>query len=241
MTLVLASSCAAQSEGDPGPRPVPADIINLTNWKITLPVAADHSDRPIEVFQPDLANYQSEYFEVSDNRDSVVFRANAGGAIQPGSEFPRSELREMTDQGAEEAGWSNSDGVHTMSIREAVTHLPARRPSIVAGQIHDDAEYIVLVRLDGNHLYAKADDMSIGDLDADYQLGTIFDLRFEAMDGGFKIYYNGQLKVDYQKSCSTCYFKAGAYLQTNTERGEDDADYGEVKMYALTINQSPST
>lgn len=93
-----------------------------------------------------------------------------------------------------------------MTITQAITALPPERPSIVAGQIHGGDEYVLLVRLDGERLYVKADEENAGDLDTDYRLGTPFTVTVDVED-------------------PDCYFKAGAYLQTSPDRG-DEKDAG---------------
>ena len=237
--VALSMVCACgSSEGQPtvaDPDAVPSQILNLTDWKITLPVEAPDDDRPVEIFQPELARYQSEFFRVDHATSAVAFTANVGGIPQPGSDYARTELRVMANGGRDEAAWSSDEGKHTMTIREAIIATPEERPSLVAGQIHDDEEYIVLIRLDGHRLYAKADDRSIGELDEDYQLGTVFTVRLEAEAGRIRIFYNDELKVDYEKDCSTCYFKAGVYLQTNAEWGDADDAVGRVDVYDLTV------
>ena len=83
---------------------VPAGIINLTNWKLTLPTG---DDEPVEVTQPELTQFRDpRYFHVDPVGDGVVFRAPVGGATTGNSEYPRSELREMTASGKKQASWS---------------------------------------------------------------------------------------------------------------------------------------
>jgi hypothetical protein len=235
-TVITISGCSSPAS-EAVPTVVPAQILNLTDWKITLPIADGDQNRPVEIFQPELASYQSQYFRVGDDNASVVFNALVGGVPQPGSKYARTELREMTHGGTAEAAWSSDKGSHSMTVREAITHLPSERPSIVAGQIHDNDDYIVLIRLDGNRLYAKADDQNIGDLDTNYVPGTVFTLRLVAEDGRIKVYYNDELKAEHEKAC-TCYFKTGAYLQTNTGSGDQSDDYGEVRIYDLTVQHT---
>ncbi|WP_407692222.1 polysaccharide lyase family 7 protein [Pseudonocardia xinjiangensis] len=67
------------------------------------------------------------YFHLDQAGDGVVFIANAGGVTTSGSSCPRSELREM--DGDRKAGWSNRAGTHTLSVRQAVTRLPAANPT----------------------------------------------------------------------------------------------------------------
>src|SRR5262245_33357455 len=79
----------------------PAALLDLRNWKLTLPIASPGGSSPLEVKQPELATYShDEYFHLNAARDGVVFRAHAGGATTSNSGYPRSELREMADNGA---------------------------------------------------------------------------------------------------------------------------------------------
>lgn len=243
-TLAL-SACG--TEPTPQSAVPPAEVLDLADWKLTLPIAGPREGWPLEVVQPQLNTYRSELFEASPDRSSVMFRAPVFGMAQPGSAFARTELREMTADGTKRAAWSNQSGRHSIEIRQRITALPEIRPSIVAGQIHDGEEYVVLVRLDGNRLYVKADNRDIGALDTDYMLGDVFTVRLEAANGRIQIFYDDELKVDYAKSCQSCYFKAGAYLQANPDsakkrdpgRSADRSDYGEVVISALTVEHSP--
>src|SRR6266699_3846674 len=100
---------------------VPANVLDLTNWYLTVPVAAKGSGTAAEIKQPQLGSYSSSYFKVNNTGDGVVFQANAGGATTSGSKYPRSELREMTGGGRTKAAWSTSVGTHTMRLKAAIT------------------------------------------------------------------------------------------------------------------------
>jgi len=241
IALILVLSLAACSTRQ---TVYPAQFLGLKDWKLSVPVVALDNGKPTEIGEPGLKTYRSEFFHLSDDRKSVVFRTPVGGAIQPGSEFPRTELREITGTG-EAASWSNIRGLHSMTIRQEITATPALRPSLVAGQIHSDKRYIMLAVLDGARLYIKADDRVIGVLDDNYRLGTVFNLRFDAHDGRIRVYYNNDLKVDYETVCDRCYFKAGCYLQANPQSGNGEGgpdvsrlDFGEVRIRDLVVKHT---
>ncbi|MFZ5476062.1 MAG: polysaccharide lyase family 7 protein [Myxococcota bacterium] len=231
----------AEDTGDAGgntgdPATVPGQVLDLTDWYLTLPVGADGD--PDRVEQPELSTWSEEpWFHVGDDGDTVVFHANAGGVTTSGSHFPRTELREMTNGGMEKAAWSTRTGVHVMTIRQAITHLPEVVPHVVAGQIHDADEYVVLVRLDGNRLWVKSGGSEVGVLDADYTLGEEFTLRIAAADGRIDVYYEDLETPAVQLPYETdgCYFKAGTYLQTNTEYGDAPDAYAEVEIRDLVV------
>lgn len=218
---------------------VPAERLNLTNWKIALPVDTGHAGSPDEIKQPEIGSYSlSPYFINNPDGEGVVFRAHAGGATTKNSKYPRSELREMTDGGRKEARWSSREGVHTMTVRQAITHLPNQKPELVAAQIHDDSDDIVMVRLENKRLFVEADGNEIGVLNSEYVLGTPYTVTITAERNGIRVYYDGVLKVTYNKEGADYYFKAGCYTQSNTERGDKPDAYGEVIIYDLKLEHT---
>lgn len=221
-----------------GRSPSPGAVLNLTDWKLQIPVASSQPGQVEEVTWPALRTYSSWYFQLNGAGNGVVFRATAGGATTPGTVFARTELRQMTDGGRNQAAWSSAGSTWSMTIREAITHLPPVHPAIVAGQIHGmGIHYVALVRLDGHLLWVKTETGSGGSLDENYQLGTIFTIKFVASGDAIRIYYNGALKVELHEQCIGCYFKAGAYLQSNTNWDAPNS-YGEVIIYGLTVSSS---
>jgi len=233
----------------------PADILNLTNWKITLPVDASGNQpsgnaSPKEVTQPTLATYSlSPYFQNNVGNTGVIFRANTGGVTTSGSSYPRSELREMTNNGASLAAWSASSGTHTMEIDQAITHLPVLKPHIVVGQVHgnssnsgpDGDDDVIVLRLEGTKLFMDHNGNDGVTIDANYVLGTRFVFKIVATGGQFKSYYNGTLVETYTRAMSAGYFKAGAYVQASCKSGgnpgpsESCSTYGEVVIYNVTV------
>ena len=219
-----------------GPSPSPGTVLDLADWKLQIPVASSLPGQVEEVTWPALRTYSSWFFQVSGS--GVVLRATAGGARTPGTVFARTELRQMIDGGTKQAAWSSADSTWSMTIREAITHLPPVHPAIVAGQIHGaGTHYVALLRLDGGLLWVKTETGSAGTLDANYRLGTIFTVKFVASGDVIRIYYNGALKAELHEQCTGCYFKAGAYLQSNT-KWDAPSSYGEVVIYDLTVSSN---
>ena len=219
----------------PSDRGYPGDVLDLSNWYLTLPTGRERD--PDDVYQPALATYVGSYFRLNDTRDGVVFTANAGGVTTPGSSYPRSELREMS--GGNKASWSNVRGTHTLCVRQAVTRLPQVKPHVVTAQIHDAEDDIMMVRLEGERLIAEYRDGN-GEvvIDPAYRLGTPYDLRIVAADSRVEVYYNGELKGDIPESGSGWYFKSGSYVQSNTDRGDRPDAVGEVVIYSLQVTHS---
>jgi hypothetical protein len=219
----------------------PSDLLNLTDWKLTLPVDTAHAGSPDEIKQPELTGYVNEpYFHMNAKGDAVVFRAHTGGDTTNNSGYPRSELREMKDNGATNASWSSSSGTHTMFIDQKITHLPVVKPHIVVGQIHDSSDDVIVFRLEGKKLFIDLNGNDGPVLTDAYELGTRFTVQFEVSNDQVKCSYNGELKYTYPKTFSGAYFKAGAYVQSSCQgdkkvTGESCDAYGEVEIYDVEV------
>ena len=215
---------------------LPSGVLDLTNWKLTLPVNTSHAGAPDEIVQPELNGFlDALYFHVNGARNGVVFKAHCGGYTTSGSGYPRSELREMIHNGVDRASWSTTSGTHTMEITQAITHLPDVKPHVVAGQIHDAADDVIVFRLEGTKLFIAENGKTGPVLTTNYHLGDIFTVKFVARNGGVECYYNGQYIYKYSVSTSGCYFKAGCYTQSNTSKGDAPSAYGEVVIYAVSV------
>jgi len=230
------SATATIADNDSSGGSLPSSVLTLANWKLTLPVETSHAGSPDEIKQPELAGFQDpNYFYVNSARDGVVFTAHCGGATTSGSGYPRSELREMVSSGSANASWSTTSGTHTMEIRQAITHLPVVKPHVVVGQIHDASDDVIVFRLEGSKLFVDENGSPGPVLTSNYQLGTVFTVKFVVRNGGVEAYYNGQYVYTYSTSNSGCYFKAGCYTQSNTSRGDAATAYGQVVIYNVTV------
>ena len=246
-TLLLAALCGTmaqmQSSGTATTvEKLPSAVFDLTNWKLNIPVA-DANGYSKEIVQPDLNDYSDDNFHVNASGDAVVFRAHANGATTKGSSYPRSELREMQNNGNDKACWSiaSGGGTHTMQITQAVTHLPTQKRHVVVGQIHDADDDVIVFRLENKKLFIDHNGKDGPVLTSDYQLGTKFTVKFVAGGGAVRCYYNGMFVESYPSTATGCYFKAGMYTQSKpTEKGgredaEDAEAYGEAEVYQLTV------
>ena len=126
----------------------PSSIVNLANWKVTLPTGKKGS--PTEVTQPRLNTFSDSNFYVDGA--NVIFTASTGGVTTSGSSYPRSELREMKAGGKKPASWSNKRMTRTMDVTEAFLELPSGKPEVVGAQIHGGADDITKLILRGSTL-----------------------------------------------------------------------------------------
>jgi poly(beta-D-mannuronate) lyase len=229
-------STTIQVNPQPSGATLPSKVFDMTNWKLTLPTGSSGS--PTEITQPSLASYVNpSYFDVNAAGDGVVFTAPCGGVTTSGSGYPRSELREMINNGSTAASWTTTSGIHTMEVTEAITHLPVVKPQAIAGQIHDGVTKVIDCRLEGSQLYMEdASGGTIVILSTNYQLGTKFTFKWVVQNGGIAIYYNGQYITTYSVNGSGCYFKVGDYTQSNTSKGDAPTAYGQVTVYSATVS-----
>jgi hypothetical protein len=239
-SITETSVLGADGGGGGGDCEYPADVLNLTNWYLGLPIGADES--PTNIKQPALDTYRIDpWFVPTADCGGVRFRAAVNGVTTSGSGYPRSELREMTNGGGTEASWSSTSGTHTMVVREAITALPQEKPHVVAGQIHDSDDDVSVFRLEGSSLYVTNGDTAHHKLvTSSYQLGTPFEAKFVVSGGKVMAYYNGVLQTTISTSFSGAYFKAGAYTQANCDNSSpcSASNYGQVEIYNLTVTHS---
>ena len=242
---------------------LPSQVLDLSYWKLTLPVNTERSGSPDEIKQPELATHQDQYFQLNTTKDGVVFTAPANGATTGGSNYPRSELREMTlkDGRITEVSWSSTAGEHSMTSIVAVTELPVQKPHLVIGQIHDSGDDVVVFRVEAPKpgqpgppvLWIKTDEKdpetkeSLSKIiDPDFQLNERATIAFSVENGVTQLFYNGQLVQEIRKNYSGAYFKAGAYTQASCSysasgyQKEDCSDRdnlpsGQVVIYNLTV------
>jgi hypothetical protein len=191
---------------------IPADVLDLSRWKVTLPTGAP--SKPTEIKQPLLATFSNPHFCLDGSRTGVVFTAPVGGVTTSGSKYPRCELREMNADGSN-ASWDSTRGVHTLTVIGAVTALPPKKPQVIIGQVHD-ASKLVVVEVDGSRVVWKTTPGPFNPI-ASYALGDHYCFQIVAVGGVASIYWNGGLVGEHPHIGQGNYFKAGAYGQSNLD------------------------
>ncbi len=232
---------------EPSQCTTPGDVIDLTNWKLTIPYATDsgsgdgNTNTAAEIYQPSLSSYSLPGVFTNSGCDYVQFKAHVGGATTSSSGYPRLELREMTDDGRRQASWASTIGTHSMETRLRATRLPEQKPHLVVAQIHDNDDDILTVRVEGDTVGIEVDGDNGPTLDTNYQLGEIFTVRLEVSNGMTRTYFNGDLVHTLEKAYSGAYFRVGAYTQSACDgdkqvAGEDCASYGEAEIFDLDVS-----
>ena len=210
-----------------------ADVIDPAQWYLTLPTGK--AGDPETVKGAELPTLSNPAFRFDRRRGGVQFRATAGGVTTKNSDYPRSELRE--EVGGEHAAWSNTSGTHTLDVCQAVTELPEAKPHVVTAQIHDTESDVMQVRLEGAKLMVRyADGKKDFVLDPAYELGTPYAVRIQAAERRIAVSYNGKEMGTIDQSGSGWYFKTGAYLQSNTDKGDAADAAGTVELYSAVVH-----
>lgn len=242
---VLAVSCSRPEWDDPSS--YNSDRFDLSNWKITLPVAGK-GGKAEEVKK--LKKYESAYFY--DAKDgAMVFYAPVEGSTTKNSKYPRSELRERNN--GEDAKWNLAQGgtlTATLKIDEAPTTSEGKPGKMVIGQIHGEDDELIRLYWDKNKVYFKNDISgkdgkehkfrlkdAAGDV-PNVALGEMFSYKIEAYGDTLSvtIYADGKeyhsiTPINEEWQSDTLYFKAGVYLGVNSSQGASGA--GKVSFYAL--------
>jgi len=210
---------------------LPSQVIDLTNWQLQLPTGKDGDVTTVS--QPQLNSFsETPYFYASGS--TVVFCAYVNGTHTSGSEYPRSELREMN--GTSGASWSNTHGTHTLTVKHAYTHLPDKRPEVVGAQILSDSGPVLQVRLNDPTIVVYGPDGN-PKIVPNYVLGTVFTTQIVASNGQISVAYNGDVLYKVSYSGSGWYFKTGAYVQSNLNY-DDPSQYGQVEVYSVSVVHS---
>ena len=132
-----------------------------------------------------------------------------------------------------------------MYIDQAITSVPKKKKHVVAGQIHDSEDDVIVIRLEYPKLFVDINGKNGPVLDSNYTLGKRFTVKFVAENGKINVFYNGSKDPVYSlsKKGSGYYFKAGAYTQSNCSKESvcDGGNYGEVVIYDLAVKHGKSS
>lgn len=228
----------------------PSGNFDLSSWKITLPVDSSGgiTGTAMEVLK--LSGYtQSSYF-YTGSTGAMTFRAPVDGATTSGSNYARSELREMN--GSSGAAWNLSTGgsmTATLSVDQIPTRFDGTMGKVVVGQIHGSNDELVRLYWDAGKMYF-ANDLSGTDntehkfyfADAagnqpDVSLGEKFSYVISAHGSALDVdvyadgnIYHSHTAINSIWQGDSLYFKAGAYLGVNETQG---TGFGQDSFYDL--------
>jgi hypothetical protein len=242
LTLVIAAVRGQALD----PRFPPGHNFDLSHWYLTLPDAVASTLSPAQL----TAGMTNDYFETGAD-GAMVFWCPVTGGTTSGSDFPRSELRELLDPTDNGVNWPGY-GRHVLNAECRVLKLPSSR-RVVIGQIHS---YLggapPLVKLSYNagavEALVRLDSASSSDARlplTNVGLSNAINYQITLMDGILSIAVNGAtlttnvFLADQAWEQQTFYFKAGNYCQDNAGSTNEGSI---VAFYSLNIqHRSPSS
>lgn len=90
--------------------------IDLSHWKVTLPVA-NEKGKPIEISPPEISDFANievakPYMYIDSTRGAIVFHAMPTNSKTRNTKYTRSELREQMEPGNNNKNWTFADGAY---------------------------------------------------------------------------------------------------------------------------------
>jgi Ca2+-binding RTX toxin-like protein len=224
--------------------------IDLSNWKLTLPVDSKGGFGGSAAEIKDLEGYQhTKYFYTAPD-GALVTVVPVDGATTGGSKYPRSELREM--DGSDKAAWTLKEGgqmVGTLEIDAAPTTNDGKSGKVIFAQIHGQDEELIRFYWENNQVYFKNDQAGPDNKELRFDLTNAkgekpnislnerfsYSIDAKGSEMVVKVWADGDVYTSVSKINSvwqsdTFYFKAGTYLGTNETQGEG---YGQTSYYDL--------
>jgi len=223
----------------------PAALLDLSHWKLTLPVGAPGAPEghPLEISAAQLsAGYtNAEYFH-RGAEGQLIFWCPVTGARTENTEYSRCELREVINPADDNVCWS-AKGTHTMDASCRVMEVPSGQ-KVVIGQIHaysGKASPLIKLQFFKGRVEALVKDKARQGRDIkltfpEVGLNQDFDYQIKLQDGLLSITVNGVkqsenvFKLDPAWAEQTLYFKAGVYPQDNEGPATEGARVSFAKL-----------
>jgi hypothetical protein len=207
----------------------PASRIDLSHWKLTLPTDASnqYSGHATEISAAQLtAGFEDPHFQ-TDANGHLVFWCPVNGAMTEGTEFPRSELREMLEPDDSTVNWPLR-GTHILEAQCRVLQVPSN-PKVIIGQIHSysgKSKPLIKLQYYKGRIEAlvKVSPTAGKDRKLTFpEVGLNNDIAYQikVQDGLLSITVNGVTQTENVVESAadwanqTFYFKAGVYPQDN--------------------------
>ncbi len=117
--------------------------IDLSHWKVTLPVA-NEKGRPYEIVPPDIFDFASNevakpYMYIDSTKGAIVFHAMPTTSTTTNTKYSRSELREQMEPGSNHVNWTFAQGgtmKGKISVEDVSRDKNGKYHKIIIMQIH---------------------------------------------------------------------------------------------------------
>jgi hypothetical protein len=230
------------------PNVAPGGNFDLSVWELQEPVGSAGAPTTIPSAQLEGATgYHDTYFFTDPTDGSMTFWDPENGVTTANSDYPRSELREMTAAGAA-ANWMPT-GTNTLSATVAVTTVPDH---VCVGQIHlgtgtpaSTKPLLELFYYASGAIVLAIEQTPAGGNEVQHTVGTAalgaaWSYVIGLSGNTITLSINGGAAQDFAMSSTFdeegMYFKAGDYDQTVGTSATVGAD---VHFYALKIVHAP--
>jgi len=219
-----------------GAVPPPGKVFDLSAWLLQLPLS-DGNGNVIQISQPALATYTSEYFYTDASDNGMTFWAPINGAHTPGSLYPRSELREVKD-------WTFK-GTNEMNVVIQVMTVPTNGKITIA-QIHVDGvsgscSIIEELEWENGTIVANQRDKNCKEVSAivgHYTLNQKVTVSLSLVGQQLTVKTDQtqyQYTYSWMNTSVPIYFKTGDYVQ---ESGSSATIGGKTKISKLSISHA---
>jgi len=231
----------------------PQEKIDLSHWKLTLPISAPGStvSSPSEIPAAQLAaGYTNAPYFTTDSLGEIIFWCPVNGITTKNSTYPRTELREQIAPPSDDACWTAA-GSHSLEVRCRVEQVPSSQ-KVIIGQIHGfsgKAKPLIKLQYFKGRIEALVKESPTKDKDQKLTFGEVgsnhdFDYQIKLEDGVLSVTVEGMTQTlnvfqnDSNWSHQTLYFKVGAYVQDNEGPASEGA---RVVVSRLQVSHQKSS
>lgn len=117
--------------------------IDLSHWKVTLPVAGDNG-KPIEIGPPEIDNFASievakPYMYIDSTKGAIIFHSMPTNSKTRNTKYTRSELREQMVPGENNINWTFKQGGYMkgkLAMEETTRDSNGKYHRTIIMQIH---------------------------------------------------------------------------------------------------------
>ncbi|KAJ3119390.1 hypothetical protein HK100_000336 [Physocladia obscura] len=225
----------------------PSKILSLATWELQLPIAGSSGGVTV-IAPPELDTSSNQFFHAANASvtsgipsaaNAVDFYTPPNGVTTPGTQSPRTELRQLNADGSL-AAWSYK-GSYAMQVKLAVELFPTNVASgggVIVSQLFSTSvvngpELAELLQERGSNANGSVNKQTLA---SSYATGTQMTVTLSVVKG------NLTASIDIGTTVTTTidladdyYFKAGSYCQT-----DGSADTGcQVRMYSIELYGFP--
>lgn len=240
--------------GSPPASSDPSTFLNINGlgngtggwWNLGIGFESGHKDISPSQLQDNYVN--NPYYVMNSAGTAAQMQVFMnGGKTSSNTKYPRCEFREYdTGSTSTKASWDGGSGHHVMRYRLKLMHLAPEKCEVVIGQMHDDEDDTLQIRLEAGsasgpytmRLSVNGDE--VDDLKSGISLGQEVAVDIDVDDGDLTVKVDGTTQYTGSPDWGDGqYFKVGAYVQQNsTDQDNPSSEYGRVEIRDLFVSHS---